>query len=150
MYLFFQKGMRGGVSYISKRYSKANNKYLKSYDPKQESKRIIYLNMNSLYGYVMSKFLPRSGFKWIDPEEFDLNKYSSSSSTGCVLEFDLEHPKELCELHKDYPLAPDKIEIKKDMLPNYQLKIVNFYGIPIGTVKNWCLIFFIKKSMCFI
>ena len=34
MYLFFEEGMRGGISYISKRYSKANNKYLKSYDPK--------------------------------------------------------------------------------------------------------------------
>ena len=38
--------MRGGVSYISKRYSKANNKYFKSYDPKQELKHIIYLDVN--------------------------------------------------------------------------------------------------------
>ena len=43
MYIFFAKGMRGGVPYISNRYSKANNKYLKSYDPKQESKHNIYL-----------------------------------------------------------------------------------------------------------
>ena len=36
MYLFFEKGMRSGVSYISKRYSQASNKYIKSYDSKQE------------------------------------------------------------------------------------------------------------------
>ena len=40
-YVFFQKGKRGAVSYISNRYSKVNNNYLKSYDPKQESKYII-------------------------------------------------------------------------------------------------------------
>ena len=42
MYLFFEKGMGGGVSFVSKRYSEVNNKYLKFYDPKQESKSIIY------------------------------------------------------------------------------------------------------------
>ena len=67
MYLFFEKGMGVRVSYISNRYSKANNNYLKSYDPKQESKHIIYLDANNLYGYAMSKFLPTNGYKWIDP-----------------------------------------------------------------------------------
>ena len=52
MYLFFEKGLRGGVSYISKRYSKANNKYLKFHDPKQESKYVIYLDVDNLYGYA--------------------------------------------------------------------------------------------------
>ena len=65
MYLLFQKGIRGGVCYISKRYGKARNKYLKSYDPKQESKHFINLDANNLYGYAMSKFLPTGGFKWI-------------------------------------------------------------------------------------
>ena len=36
MYLFFEKAIRGRVSYISKRYSKANNKHLKSDDLTQE------------------------------------------------------------------------------------------------------------------
>ena len=65
---------RYGVSYISNRYSKANSKYLKSYDPKQESKHIMYLDANSLYRYAMSKFLPTSKFKWIDSKECDLDK----------------------------------------------------------------------------
>ena len=41
----------------------------------------------------MSKFLPTSGFKWIDPKEFYLNKYTSNSSKGCALEDNLEYPK---------------------------------------------------------
>ena len=98
MYIFFEKGTRGGISYISNRYSKANNKYLKSDNPKQESKYIKYLDVNNLYGFAMSKFLPTSRFKWI---EFDLNKYTSNSSKGCVLEVDFQYPKELRELHND-------------------------------------------------
>ena len=50
MFIFFEEGMKGGISYISNRYSKANNKCLKSYDPKEESKHIIYLDANNLYG----------------------------------------------------------------------------------------------------
>ena len=62
-YLFFEKDMEDGLSYIFKRYSKSNKTYLKSYDPKQESKQIIYLGTNNLYGYAMSKFFPTSEFK---------------------------------------------------------------------------------------
>ena len=84
MYLFFEKGLRGGASYTSKRYRKSNNKYLNYLcifiyvisicDPKQESKHIIYLGANNLYGYDMFKFLARGGFKWIEPKDFDSNK----------------------------------------------------------------------------
>ena len=47
---------------------------------------------------AMSKFLPISALKWKDPNDFELNKYNSNSSKGCVLKFDLEHPKELRKL----------------------------------------------------
>ena len=40
--------MRGGVSYISRRYSKPNNKYLNSYDPKQHNIKHIYLDLSFL------------------------------------------------------------------------------------------------------
>ena len=64
----------------------------------------------------MSKFLPKSGFKWIDPKEFDLNKYTNNSSKRCLLDVDLEYPKELHKLHNAYLLASDKIENKRKML----------------------------------
>ena len=78
-----------------------------------------------------------------------MNKYTSNSSKRCILEVDLEYPKKLRELHNDYSLAPDKIEIKREMLSNYQLKNADLYNILIGNVKNWCLTFLIKKIMSF-
>ena len=98
MYLFFEKGMRDRVCYVSKVYSKSNN-CLRSYEPKQESRHIIYLNTYNLYSYAISKFLSTYGFKWIDPKEFDLNKCSGSKV--CLLKVDLE-----------YPLASDKTNQK--------------------------------------
>ena len=104
MYLFFEKGVRGGISYISNRCNKVNHQYLKSYDPKHESKHTIYYDANNLYGL--------SRFKWTHPKEFALKNYQQQFKR-CVLEADLEYPKEVRELHNDYPLAPDKIEIKR-------------------------------------
>ena len=150
IYIILEEGTRGGISCISNRQSKANNKYLKSYDPGQELKHIIYLDANNLFGYAMSKFLLTSGFKWIDSKEFHLNKFTSNSSKGCVLEVDLEYPKELRELHNDYPLAPNKIEITKEMLSEYQLKIAYLYNISFGNVLKLVSNLLIQKSMRFI
>ena len=63
IYIFFEKGTIGGISYVSNKYSKANNRYLNTNDPKQKSKRIIYSDANNLCAYAMSKFLPASGPK---------------------------------------------------------------------------------------
>ena len=147
MYIFFERAATGGISYISNRYSIASNKYLKSYDPKQEPKHIIYLDANNLHGYAMSKFLPTSGLKWINPKEFDLNKYTSNSSKGFVLKVDLEYLEVVRDLHNDYPLPSEKIEIKREMLSEYQLKIADLYNIPIGNVKKLVPNFF-DKEMC--
>ena len=77
----------------------------------------------------MSKFISTSGFKWINPKEFGLNKSTSNSSNGFVLEVELEYPKKIRELRNGYPLAPDKIEIKREILFEYQLKIADLYVI---------------------
>ena len=94
----------------------------------------------------MSDSLPTSGFKWIDPKEFDLNEYTSNNSKGCVLEVDLEYSKELWKLHNDYPLAPDKIEIEREMLSDYQLKITHLYNIAIRNIKKLVAKFFDREK----
>ena len=66
MYLFIELGLRGGISYIAKRYAKANNKHMKSYDPKKPSKFITYLDMNNLNGWAMSSYFPYGGLKWVN------------------------------------------------------------------------------------
>ena len=132
------------VFYISKRYSKANNKYLKYYDPKQESKHIMYLDTYNLYGCVLFKFSPTRRLKWIDLHGFDSNKYSRNSSASYVLKVYFEYPKKLRELHNDCPLAPDKIEVKREMLSKYRLRISDFNNIHTGNVKRLVPNFFDK------
>ena len=73
------------------------------------------------------------------------NKYTSNNSKGCVLEVDFEYPKELRKLHNNYHLAPDKIEVKRVMLSDYQLLI--FITSLLAMFKNLCLMFLIKKNM---
>ena len=75
-------------------------------------------------------------FQQVDSKEFDLNKYTSNISKGCFLEVDLEFSKESRKLQDDYPLTPDKIELKREMLSEYQLKIVDLYSILIDNVKK--------------
>ena len=65
MHLFIEKGMRGGISYIAERHSKANNKYMQSYNVNEPSRFITYLDPNNLYGSAMSQYLSFSGFKWL-------------------------------------------------------------------------------------
>ena len=118
MYLFIEKELRGGISYIAKRYAKANNKYMKNYDPTKPSKFITYLDMNNLYGWAMNRYLPYGRFKWLkNADNFDVNSVSEKSPIRYILEVDLEYPNELHVLHNDYPLAPEKLTIPYDRHP---------------------------------
>ena len=141
MFQFIEKGLRGGISYIANRYGKANNKYTKDYNKKKPSKYIMYLDANNLYGWAMSQYLPTGGFKWMKQEhidKLDLGKYQEDSKKGLILEVDLEYPKELHDLHNDYPLGPEKVKVKvtEDMLSDYCKKIAEKYRISVGLVSK--------------
>ena len=114
--------MRGGVSYISKRYSISDK--------------------NNLYGWAMIQDLPHSSFKFLFKEEvnyFNLDSIAENSLIGYFLEADLEYRKELHNSHRDYPLCPEKLEVNCGMLSRYCKDIVDLYRIKIGGVKNFIL-----------
>ena len=71
MHLFIEKGRRGGISYIAKRHSKGNNKYMECYDSDKESKFIAYLDANILYGWVMIQYLSYGRFEWLSKKEIN-------------------------------------------------------------------------------
>ena len=139
MFQFIEKGMHGGVSYIANRYRNANNKYIKECDEKAPSKYIMYLDANNLYGWAMSQYLPTGNFKWMTDKEIsktNLGKYELDGKEGLILQVDLEYPKELHDLHNDYPIAPEKVKVSKHMLSTYCKKIAEKYNISIGLVSK--------------
>ena len=139
MFQFIEKGMRGGISYIANRYGKGNNKYMISYDKTKPSKYIIYLDANNLYGWAMSQYLPTGGFRWMTEKQINkinLATYKEDSKKGLILEVDLEYPRELHDLHNDYPLGPEKVKVTENMLSNYCKKIKEKYNISIGQVHK--------------
>ena len=116
-YMFFERRMRGGVSYINKRYSKANNKYCPDHDKEKPKNYIIYLDMNNLYGHAMSQYLPYANFKWVknmDKIKQKLMNIKSNSSTGYIIEVYLEYPQELHDNNNDHSLATEKLTYQKN------------------------------------
>ena len=108
IYLFIEIAVRGGISYVTKRYSKANNKYMKDYDNTKETSYIMYFDENNLCGSAMTEYLPYGGF--------DLSSIRKDSSEGYILEVDLEYPIELHDYFDDYPPAPEKFKVTNDMI----------------------------------
>ena len=139
MHLFVEKGMRGGISYISKRHSEANNKYLENYDDTKENTFIMYFGVNNLYGWAMTQYLPYGNFKWMSKKEidkFNLGLIEENSLNGYILEVDLEYPSGLYNFHNYYPVAPEKLKINSNMLSKYCSGIANNYGKKVGEVDK--------------
>ena len=130
MLLMFEKGIRGGISIISKRYGEANNKYMgKKFNKNKLSKYLMYLDANNLYGCVMSEKLPIHSFKWLSSGEmeklFNNQVVQIWEKTPCILEVDLEYPENLHDLHNDYPFCPERVECKnrvEKFIPNLRDK----------------------------
>ena len=139
MFQFIEKGLLGGISYIANRHGEANNKYMSGYNSEKPSKYIMYLDANNLYGWAMPQYLPTGGFRWMTEKQIqkvNLAACTEDRKKGMILEVDLEYPKELHELHNDYPLAAKKMKVTKEMLSPYCKNIQEQFGISIGQVAK--------------
>ena len=123
-YEMIEAGLRGGMTQTPCKKVEANNKYMgDDYDKNIESSFRNYSDANNLYGLSMIQKLPCRNLKWDDKiTEDDIINYNNGR-TGYILEVDLEYPKELHDLHNDYPLAPEVMNVKADMLSEKQVEI---------------------------
>ena len=124
MYEMIEAGLRGGMTQTTCKKVEAYNKYMGSdYDKNKASSYINYLDANNLYGLSMIQKLPYRNLKWDDKiTEDDIINYDNGR-TGYILDVDLEYPKELHDLHNDYPLAPEVMNVKANMLSEKQVEI---------------------------
>ena len=115
--MMFERGIRGGITHISKRYAEANNKYMVAYNPDKPSSYIQYLDANNLYGWAMTQSLPTHGFQWMKNLTVDSvidlldRKRNPNVKKGYIFEVDLEYSRKLWQTHNDYPLAPERMII---------------------------------------
>jgi hypothetical protein len=121
MYEMCELGIRGGISMITHRYAKANNKYMTDYDPTVIDSYIMYLDANNLYGQAMVQKLPTGDFEWGNTDFDYVKHFDADGFYGAIVECDLQYPESLHDLHNNYPLAPESRTIKKDELSPYQL-----------------------------
>ncbi|XP_052779407.1 uncharacterized protein LOC128216784 [Mya arenaria] len=117
--LMIEAGIRGGVSQISNRYKKANNKYVREYDPLQPTTFLQYLDANNLYGWAMVQPLPLRDFVFMNQkyiEAFDVMSIPEAGDTGYILEVSLHYPESLHDSHNCLPLAPVRRAISNEEL----------------------------------
>ena len=166
MLQMFEKGIRGGFSgVLGSRHVKAYNKYTPNYrdgnrilDDNEINKfkknggnfndlfkenYLLYLDANNLYGWAMSQKLPTKDFKWEEDPDYYKN---IPEGRGCIVECDLEYPN-LCKFNtRRFPLAPEHMIVKEEMLSKYQLKLLEEQEIKLGKEKKLFLTLYDKKK----
>lgn len=141
MLCFIYKSIRGGSSFISHRYYKADANHA-----------ILYLDANNLYGWSMSQPLPYADFEWVEQEGIDhLNRSPQSEvidlihachekGKGMILEVDLDYSDERVQwLTADYPLAPEKATVPAEDLSPFSKEMNKKLGVKHNSSQTYLL-----------
>ena len=117
MLLMVEEGIRDGICQAVHKCAKANNKYMKNYVKRIISSYLMYLDANNLYGWAMSQKLSVNGFKWIKRlskfDELFIKNCDENSDKGYILDVDVEYPKKLFNIYKDFSFLAERKKIKK-------------------------------------
>ena len=153
--------IRGGVCHASVRYARANNKYMGSlYRPDEESTFILYIDATNLYGFAMSQALPNSHFTWLSDEEYlaaEIALTGTKESRDAffridsemlgpfyILEVDLIYPPKIHDRDDDYPMAPQLMNVRAEMLSEtHHRLLVNYFNVWPPEVKSSFAHFFL-------
>ena len=152
MNIFVDRGLIGGISMIGNHFARANNPELGDlYDKNKQNSYIMLLDCNNQYGWAMSQYLPTGGFEWVNDignmqnvsssETSDMDwsekimELADEANVGYMFEIDLEYPQTIHDYHDTYPLAPEHLTIKEEMLSLYQKKLAHKLDIKVGGEK---------------
>ena len=133
IYTTCETGTRGGISVVSKRHSKANNPLLIDFNENERLIYLMYLDMNSLYGFAMMQSLPMGEFVWLTEKEIAeidicyILSLLDDGPYGYIFVVDLTTPVELHDKFNAYPLAPEHLEIDESMLSPFQQEFPTQY-----------------------
>uniref|UniRef100_A0A336MAQ8 CSON012963 protein n=1 Tax=Culicoides sonorensis TaxID=179676 RepID=A0A336MAQ8_CULSO len=111
MYNFFTEAIRGGLTQCSKRYAKANNRYMANYSSNHESSYLALLDFNNLYGFSLSESIAYGGFQWLTDNQitrFKVENIPDDGDYGYVLSVDIDYPSELHDEHNELPFFPER------------------------------------------
>ena len=120
MLLMFERGIRGGIAQVVRKYASANNKYMgDKFNLNEDTTYLQCLDANNLYGWAMSQPLP-TGFKWTDVNPNEISELATRTDKGYILEVDVSYPKDLHNSHNDLPFMCERMEINgvEKLVPN--------------------------------
>ena len=128
MLRLFERGIRGGLTYVNKHQVQA---HIPELNNNQDGNiHLAYIDQNNLYGSSLCRPLPHSEFTWVDSDELErlsnpsaILQLEDEADYGYLFEVDLEYPSELHATTADFPLAPENAYIEEDMFSPFMKQL---------------------------
>ena len=128
MHRFFERGIRGGITFVNIHHSVINSPiHPETFEENLPLNELLYVDANNLYGRALSMPLPLRDFRWLSSEEIQNLDISSldleSGNKGFVFEVDLCYPTNIQDLTEDLPFAPEPGIAAENTFSEYMINL---------------------------